>query len=63
MSAFFYVRKLLLGHLGYVSVDSILIPVKESFYVNNIIRLHFAKLDTTLYEALERLSHIKEKML
>ena len=31
--------------------------------VNNIIRLHFAKLDTTLYEALDRLSHIKEKML
>ena len=31
--------------------------------VNNIIRLHFAKLDTTLNEALERLSHIKEKML
>ena len=30
--------------------------------VNNIIRLHFAKLDTTLYEALDRLSHIKEKM-
>ena len=31
--------------------------------VNNIIRLHFAKLDSTLYEALDRLSHIKEKML
>ena len=31
--------------------------------VNNIIRLHFAKLDSTLNEALERLSHIKEKML
>ena len=31
--------------------------------VNNIIRLHFAKLDTTLNEALERLSHIREKML
>ncbi len=30
--------------------------------VNNIIRLHFAKLDTTLYEALDRLSHIKEKL-
>ena len=30
--------------------------------VNNIVRLHFAKLDTTLNEALERLSHIKEKM-
>ena len=31
--------------------------------INNIVRLHFAKLDTTLYEALERLSHIKEKLL
>ena len=31
--------------------------------VNNIVRLHFAKLDATLNEALERLSHIKEKML
>ena len=31
--------------------------------VNNIIRLHFAKLDTTLNEALERLSHIREKLL
>lgn len=31
--------------------------------VNNIVRLHFAKLDTTLNEALERLSHIREKML
>ena len=30
--------------------------------VNNIVRLHFAKLDSTLNEALERLSHIKEKM-
>ena len=30
--------------------------------VNNIIRLHFAKLDTTLYEALDRLSHIQEKL-
>ncbi len=30
--------------------------------VNNIIRLHFAKLDSTLNEALERLSHIQEKM-
>jgi len=30
--------------------------------VNNIIRLHFAKLDATLNEALERLSHIREKM-
>lgn len=31
--------------------------------VNNIVRLHFAKLDSTLNEALERLSHIREKML
>ena len=31
--------------------------------VNNIVRLHFAKLDTTLYEALDRLSHIKEKLI
>ena len=31
--------------------------------VNNIIRLHFAKLDSTLNEALDRLSHIREKML
>ena len=31
--------------------------------VNNIVRLHFAKLDSTLNKALERLSHIKEKML
>ena len=30
--------------------------------VNNIIRLHFAKLDTTLNEALDRLSHIQEKL-
>ena len=30
--------------------------------VNNIIRLHFAKLDKTLYEALDRLSHIREKL-
>jgi len=30
--------------------------------VNNIIRLHFAKLDSTLNEALDRLSHIREKM-
>ena len=30
--------------------------------VNNIVRMHFAKLDTTLYEALDRLSRIKEKM-
>ena len=30
--------------------------------VNNIIRLHFAKLDSTLNEALDRLSHIKEKL-
>ena len=30
--------------------------------VNNIVRVHFAKLDTTLNEALDRLSHIKEKM-
>ena len=31
--------------------------------VNNIVRMHFAKLDSTLNEALDRLSHIKEKML
>ena len=30
--------------------------------VNNIIRLHFAKMDSTLYEAVDRLSRIKEKM-
>ena len=30
--------------------------------VNNIVRVHFAKKDETLYEALERLSHLKEKM-
>ena len=30
--------------------------------INNIVRMHFAKLDTTLYEALDRLSKIKEKM-
>ncbi len=30
--------------------------------VNNIVRLHFAKLDSTLNEALERLSHIQEKL-
>lgn len=29
--------------------------------VNNIVRVHFAKKDETLYEALERLSHLKEK--
>ena len=31
--------------------------------VNNIVRLHFAKQDSTLNEALDRLSHIKEKLL
>ena len=30
--------------------------------VNHIVRVHFAKKDETLYEALERLSHLKEKM-
>ncbi len=30
--------------------------------VNNIVRVHFAKKDDTLYEALERLSTIKRKM-
>ena len=30
--------------------------------VNNIVRLHFAKKDETLYDALERLSHIKDKL-
>lgn len=30
--------------------------------INSIVRVHFAKLDTTLTEALDRLSHIKEKM-
>ncbi len=30
--------------------------------INNIVRVHFAKKDDTLNEALERLSHIKEKM-
>ncbi len=30
--------------------------------VNNIVRLHFAKVDETLNEALERLSKIREKM-
>ncbi|MBQ7595527.1 MAG: aminotransferase class I/II-fold pyridoxal phosphate-dependent enzyme [Clostridia bacterium] len=30
--------------------------------VNNIVRVHFAKKDETLNEALDRLSHIKEKM-
>ena len=30
--------------------------------VNDIVRVHFAKLDTTLNEALDRLSQIKEKM-
>jgi len=30
--------------------------------VNNIVRMHFAKIDSTLNEALERLSHIKEKL-
>ena len=30
--------------------------------VNDIVRVHFAKKDETLLEALDRLSHIKEKM-
>ncbi|MBQ3491173.1 MAG: aminotransferase class I/II-fold pyridoxal phosphate-dependent enzyme [Oscillospiraceae bacterium] len=30
--------------------------------VNNIVRLHFAKVDATLNEALDRLSHIREKL-
>ena len=31
--------------------------------VNHLIRLHFAKKDETLYEALNRLEHIREKIL
>ena len=31
--------------------------------VNNIVRVHFAKKDETLYEALDRLSHLKENAL
>ena len=31
--------------------------------INNIVRVHFAKKDDTLYEALERLSDIKKKMM
>ena len=31
--------------------------------INHIVRIHYAKKDETLYDALERLSHIKEKML
>lgn len=31
--------------------------------VNNIVRMHFAKKDETLYAALERLADIKNKML
>ncbi len=30
--------------------------------VNDIVRIHFAKKDETLYEALDRLSQIKQKM-
>ena len=30
--------------------------------INNIVRLHFAKKDETLYEALNRLSKIHEKL-
>ena len=30
--------------------------------VNDIVRVHFAKKDETLLEALDRLSHIREKM-
>ena len=30
--------------------------------INNIVRVHFAKKDETLYEALNRLSDIKKKM-
>ena len=30
--------------------------------INHIVRVHFAKKDETLYEALERLSYLKEKM-
>ena len=30
--------------------------------INHIVRVHFAKKDETLYEALEHLSHLKEKM-
>ena len=30
--------------------------------INNIVRLHFAKKDETLYAALDRLSHIKDMM-
>ena len=31
--------------------------------VNNIVRMHFAKKDETLYAALERLADIRNKML
>lgn len=31
--------------------------------INHIVRIHYAKMDETLYDALDRLSHIKEKML
>jgi aminotransferase len=30
--------------------------------VNHLIRLHFAKKNDTLYEALNRLEHMKERM-
>ena len=30
--------------------------------INHIVRLHFAKKDETLYEAIDRLSHMKEKL-
>ena len=30
--------------------------------INNIVRLHFAKKDETLYAALDRLNHIKDMM-
>jgi len=30
--------------------------------VNHLIRLHFAKKDETLYEALNRLEHIRNKI-
>ena len=40
------------------------VPGSSFFHepVNHLIRLHFAKQDETLNEALNRLEHFKEKM-
>jgi aspartate/methionine/tyrosine aminotransferase len=57
MNSFFYV-----GWLREISVGDV--PGSSFFRenINHLIRLHFAKEERTLYEALERLSQIRNKI-